>query len=155
MVHRSRLSRRWRALRSLSFRQWLWVVEASVVVPAVQLSLTRRGFKTTVARLARRSDRVAASTFTAHRDMALSVRLVADRPIVGSVCLGRSLSLWFMLRRRGVDADLIIGADPPRDSGMLAAHAWVEVGGVPVNDAPDVRERYGSFGVSLPKLSRA
>jgi hypothetical protein len=149
-----RLSRRWRTVRSLSVRQWLWVAEALVVVPVVQLSLTRHGFKATVARLAQRSDRVADSTFTFHRDMAFSVRLVADRPVVGAVCLGRSLSLWFMLRRRGVDADVIIGADPQRSAGTLSAHAWVEVGGVPINDVADVRDRYGSFGVSLPRLSQ-
>jgi hypothetical protein len=77
---------------------------------------------------------------------------VAGRQIVGARCLGRSLVLWFLLRRRGIDAELVIGAEAPRN-GSLPAHAWVEVSGEPVNDAPDVRARYGSFELELPRLS--
>ena len=75
-----------------------------------------------------------------------------DDPSIGARCLGRSLVLWFLLRRRGIDAELVIGADMPR-GGELPAHAWVEVAGEPVNDAPDVRERFGSFDLQLPRLA--
>ncbi len=59
--------------------------------------------------------------------------------------------LWFLLRRRGVDAELVVGTLAPTDDD-LPAHAWVEVDGVPVNDDSDVRDRYGSFGLRLPRL---
>lgn len=77
---------------------------------------------------------------------------MAGRSVVGAPCLGRSLVLWFLLRRRGVDAELVIGAEAPR-GGELPAHAWVEVAGEPVNDALDVRDRFGSFGLQLPRLT--
>ena len=58
------------------------------------------------------------------------------------------------LRRRGIDAELVIGAGG-LENGARPAHAWVEVNGEPVNDQPDVRVRYGSFGLQLPRLTKA
>jgi Transglutaminase-like superfamily len=39
-------------------------------------------------------------------------------------CLHRSLALWWLLRRRGIDAELRIGAR--QEHGTFEAHAWVE-----------------------------
>lgn len=51
-------------------------------------------------------------------------------------CLQRSTVTTWMLRRRGVAADLVIGVRPaPIDS-----HAWVEVGGQVVNDRPQYQK---------------
>jgi len=105
-------------------------------MPLVQLSLRVRGFTRTAGMLASHSQRRAGP---------------ADPPDAPP-CLGRSLVLWFLLRRRGIDAELVIGAGTPR-GGELPAHAWVEVAGEPVNDAFDVRERFGSFGLQLPRLT--
>ncbi len=117
----------------------------------MQVGLRRAGFMRTMSWLARRSSAPASNSFTRSRDLAALVNGVAAQPVVGARCLGRSLVLWFMLRRRGVDADLVVGAEAPA-TGQLPAHAWVEVDGTPVNDAPDVRERFGSFGIPVPRL---
>jgi Transglutaminase-like superfamily len=51
-------------------------------------------------------------------------------------CLQRSTVATWMLRRRGVAAELVIGFRPaPVDS-----HAWVEVGGQVVNDRPQYQK---------------
>ena len=71
--------------------------------------------------------------------------------MIGALCLGRSLLLWFLLRRRGMDAELVVGTASPLDDGWMA-HAWVELDSEPVNDAADVRVHYGSFGLDLPRL---
>jgi hypothetical protein len=42
-------------------------------------------------------------------------------------CLERSLALWWMLRWRGLPADLRIGVR--KDAGSFEAHAWVEANG--------------------------
>ena len=130
------------------------VVAASLVlVPAVQLSLRLRGFGPTAGTLAARSHGPAVPAEPAEaRAAADAVALVAGRSVVGARCLGRSLVLWFLLRRHGVDAELVIGVDAARGEA-LPAHAWVELGGVPVNDALDVRERFGSFDLRLPRLT--
>jgi hypothetical protein len=140
-------------LRALRREQWPVVLASLALLPAVQISLRVRGFKRTAATLAARSKRRAVPAEPNEaRPAADAVGLVAGRSVIGARCLGRSLVLWFLLRRRGVDAELVIGADMPR-GGELPAHAWVEVAGEPVNDAVDVRERFGSFELQLPRLA--
>jgi hypothetical protein len=47
-----------------------------------------------------------------------------------ALCLERSLTLYYYLRRAGVDARFRLGAQPY----PFEAHAWVEYAGEPVND---------------------
>jgi len=61
-----------------------------------------------------------------------------------ATCLTRSLVLVRMLRERGAAARLRIGVRVV--DGALDAHAWAELGGVPVNDAPDVGSKFAPFG---------
>jgi hypothetical protein len=147
------MERKLALLRSLTREQWRVVFESVLLLPFVQISLHVRGFTPTADMLARRSQRPAVPADPADaRPLGEAVGLVAGRSVVGARCLARSLVLWFLLRRRGVDAELVIGAEAPR-GGELPAHAWVEVAGEPVNDALDVRERFGSFGLRLPRLT--
>jgi hypothetical protein len=146
------LARRWRRLRSLDLDQWRTLLVSLVLLPAIQLALRVRGFTWTARVLAARSDAPARPPDgTYARRAAEAVAIVGGRRLVGARCLGRSLLLWFLLRRRGTDAELVIGADAVQ-AGSLPAHAWVEVDGVPVNDVPEVRQRFGSFEIPLPRL---
>ena len=54
------------------------------------------------------------------------------------LCLQRSATTAVLLKRRGVSAELVIGAQPV----PFKAHAWVEVDGRVVNDKPYVPETY-------------
>ncbi len=140
-------------LRALSKHQRRVALASLVLLPTVQISLRIRGFKRTAGTLAARSRGRAVFTEPSDaRPTAEAVGLVAGRPVIGAACLGRSLVLWFLLRRRSIDAELVIGAEAPR-GGELPAHAWVEVAGEPVNDELDVRERFGSFELQLPRLA--
>ena len=146
------LRRRFDRLLGLNAVQWRALGASLFLVPAVQVSLQRKGFLVTARFLGRRSDRrPVAPDVDLGRRLSEAVAIVAGRRLVGAPCLSRSLVVWFLLRRRGIDAEVVIGAEPPTD-GVLPAHAWVEVDGVPVNDAPTVRDRFGSFGVKLPRL---
>jgi hypothetical protein len=49
-------------------------------------------------------------------------------------CLEQSLALYLLLRRRGIAAELRIGAQPR----PFYAHAWVEVAGEPVAEQGDL-----------------
>lgn len=150
------MRRRWARLRSLSATQWRSVLVSLVLVPAVQLSLRLRGFVATSTALADRSDRPAkATTADDARSTAEAVAIVAGRPVIGARCLGRSLVLWFLLRRRGIDAALIIGAGAREPRAPLPAHAWVEINGLPINETADVRDRYPAFDLPLPRLAPA
>jgi hypothetical protein len=58
-------------------------------------------------------------------------------------CLEQSLVLWWLLRRRGIVADLRIGAR--KDSGRFEAHAWVEYGAQVLNDASAEHRHFVPF----------
>lgn len=55
------------------------------------------------------------------------------------LCLQRSAATAYLLKRHGVKAQLVIGAQQM----PFKAHAWVEVGDRVVNDKPYVAEMYG------------
>jgi hypothetical protein len=68
-------------------------------------------------------------------------------------CLTRSVTLWWVLRRRAIDSALRIGVRTA--GGHLEAHAWVELAGLVLNDAADIAQHFAPFeGTDLPALSR-
>jgi hypothetical protein len=76
------------------------------------------------------------------RGLALRVRrwLAYGRGPWTSSCLTRSLVLYALLRREGHHPRLSLGVQG--DSRQFVAHAWVTLGGVPVDDSPDAIERF-------------
>ena len=58
-------------------------------------------------------------------------------------CLRRSLALGWLLRRRGLPAQLRVGVG--KDDGRTHAHAWVELAGRVVNDHPAVAAEYAVY----------
>ena len=58
-------------------------------------------------------------------------------------CLSRSLILWWLLRRQGIESDLRIGVQ--NEAGRFQAHAWVEYQGRPLNASQQVHQRYVAF----------
>ena len=59
---------------------------------------------------------------------------------IGGACLVRSLTLWAMLLRRGIEADLRVGIR--RREGKVEGHAWLEYGGLPLNEESSVVGTY-------------
>jgi hypothetical protein len=55
-------------------------------------------------------------------------------------CLARSLVVQVLLRHRGIDGELRIGVRT--EGSALAAHAWAEVDGLPVNDDPAIADAF-------------
>ena len=67
-------------------------------------------------------------------------------------CLERSMLLWWLLRRGGIDGELHIGG---RKSGLrLEAHAWVELEGEVLNDSPEVHKHYARFDGPIAAMKR-
>ncbi|MGE3949102.1 MAG: lasso peptide biosynthesis B2 protein [Blastocatellales bacterium] len=66
-------------------------------------------------------------------------------------CLERSLALWLLLRRQGIDCQIRLGAR--RSIGSFEAHAWVESDGIVVNDSEFAINQYTPFDCSLDYLS--
>ena len=58
-------------------------------------------------------------------------------------CLQRSAVLHLLLRQQRIQADLRIGVR--RNEGSFEAHAWVEIAGQPINDAPGIANDFLPF----------
>jgi len=106
------LTATWIALRTLGFRRWRRVLESLAIrkktnVPSAEVS-TRE-----IANVVRIEEAAARNLF------------------FDTNCLEQSLVLWWLLQKRGVSADLLIGARKGAD--RFEAHAWVEFAGAPLN----------------------
>jgi hypothetical protein len=71
------------------------------------------------------------------------VSVATKHGVYPATCLSRSLVLWFLLRREGIEGSLCLGTR--KEAGRFEAHAWVELAGVVLNDSEDVRLRYAAF----------
>jgi hypothetical protein len=75
------------------------------------------------------------------------IAVAANHLPLPSTCLTRSLLLLWLLGRRGLRAELRIGVK--RVGSGIESHAWVEIAGMPVNDAPGVADRFTVFDAPL------
>jgi transglutaminase superfamily protein len=106
------LTSTWIALRTVGFRRWRKVLES----------------------LATRKKTNAPTTEVPMRKIANVVRMeeaAARNLFFDTNCLEQSLVLWWLLQKRGVEADLLIGAR--KDANRFEAHAWVEFAGAALN----------------------
>ena len=154
------VTRRLRKFLELSPEDRVLFLKLWSLLPLVAALLRLLGYPRTLRLLSRWSSAAPPRVDLPQDSMAYALRLgrlarMAGRyvPTNGS-CLRQSLLVWWLLRRKGVPAELRIGG---RTQEGFTAHAWVEVDGQPVNDAPDVAEHFAPFGgflstrlVSLP-----
>jgi hypothetical protein len=68
-------------------------------------------------------------------------------------CMHRALALRSMLARRGVDARLCIGLGAKPE--LLPGHAWLQINGVIVGDAPELVSRYQTLRLTEAGLALA
>ncbi len=128
----------------------LWFgLKFSLIVPIIHVHLKLFGYKRTLdflkctvintAKTAIESNDIECYT----KAMFRLIRLFRKRsPLPGS-CLSRSLTLWWLLQRKGIDTALHIGTNNKTNSFL--AHAWVEYLGYPLNAGNRVRQRYTPF----------
>ena len=81
--------------------------------------------------------------------MARLVQAAASRIPFWISCLVRSTTLWWFLRWQGIPSEIRIGVN--QNDGEFHAHAWVETGGIVLNDRDDIHQQYGAFEqITLP-----
>lgn len=73
-------------------------------------------------------------------ETAAIVEIAARRRVAKTTCLRRSLVLWVLLRRQGIESDLRLGVH--KQHGKLSGHAWVEIAGAVINDEAEVAAQY-------------
>jgi hypothetical protein len=146
----------WQKLRKLTASDWLALAQSALLLPALNLALRRLRLDRVQSWLAARSHDAVEESFADHaaaRDLARLVDAVARRTPFASNCLHRSLTTWFLLRRRGIGSTLRFGVrpdDPP------AFHAWLEIEGQVVNDSANIAAVYLPFPSAIePSQTRA
>jgi hypothetical protein len=151
----------WNRFRRLSGSERRIVVEAIAAIAATRVGLRIAGFQRWRSLLDRfsRIDRAGSGEFSCgifsssgfSSEISRLTFSTANSLFFHSSCLERSLALWWMLRRRGVDARLQLGAR--KDGPQFEAHAWVEVAGAVLGDSSGERERFVRFGEMSDSMS--
>lgn len=153
MAHRLQL--RWHALRRMSWAERGGAARAWLALAGVRLALWVLGFRRSHALLARLAgaavDLPAGPAGPAeHPAIPATVRAVDRAARLGPrppTCLPRALTLWWLLRRQGLAAELRIGTR--RAADRLEAHAWVECEGRVLDDRADIRDRFAAFDEAM------
>ena len=141
---------------SLSKSDRALLINALFLLPIVATSLKTVGLRRTRAWLA---GNALATTRSSIEQTRANVRRTAQMVAaacrqlpLGSSCLPRTIVLWSLLRRRGIDTDVRIGVPCDRQA-EFQAHAWLEWNGEVINDAGDVASQYLPF--NRPALNPA
>jgi hypothetical protein len=116
-------------------------LRSGLLLLGIRLHLKARGFGRSIA-LARRLGGGRSAAADTPGDLvegtARSVATAAAFFPGRAICLEQSLTLYVLLRRRGVPAQLRLGVQPY----PFNAHAWVELAGQPVNEDPEAVARF-------------
>ena len=148
---------RQRNFRRLPGPERLLLLQAAAMPPLMGLGLRCLGFRRWQAVLARFTP--PARSCRTHdpvqregqvRRLAALVQTALRWTPASPTCLHRSLTLWWLLRCRGIDGELRIGVRKVGD--RLVAHAWVEFQGVVLNDREDVTVVYTPFDRAIEPL---
>jgi hypothetical protein len=126
--------------------RWL-LLQIFMMLPVTRLGLRLFGFKRTFAALAwlagfweREPPADEANEVERARRW---IRYAKRQGPYHGTCLSRSLVLWWLLRRQGIESVMRIGTR--RLDGEFQAHAWLEYQGRPLNAGQRVRQKYVVF----------
>jgi hypothetical protein len=112
-----------RRLRTFSWpERWLFA-RLILVLPLIEIAIRTRGLRWTQERLGRLVPSPPIADGLSPDTLNRVVRAAAGNGLVRATCLRRSLALWWLLRRRGIAAEIKVGAR--RDTPRFMAHAWV------------------------------
>ncbi len=139
------MSHLFRQFLRLSSKQKRFVSRTVFILPITYVGLELLGYQRlfSMIRHFTRVDRVAPrpEKLSAYPPL---FNAVARRCPLPMKCLGRSVTLSWLLRLEGIDATVQIGVRKHQHD--LDAHAWVQCGDLIINDAEDVAERYIRIG---------
>ncbi len=134
----------WQTWRSFAWSERLVFLQALLLLPLADLALRVDRYQSIYEKLRKRTplkgDLPQTPQLLAAQRYAQLVAAASRRNPFESTCLRRSLVLWWLLRRKGIDSALCLGVRKRADN--LEAHAWVEVAGKVVNDSQEVVETY-------------
>jgi Transglutaminase-like superfamily len=122
---------------------------AAILLPLVRWSLRLRGYGKTFTSLQKRVSPQAPGVETrpeVREEVQVTcraVRAAVRYSLAQFTCLEESLTLWYLLRKQGIDACLRIGVR--KENERFEAHAWVEHGGEGLNQPEEMHRHYAAF----------
>ena len=127
-------------------------LQSLALLPLVSLSLKWNGYRATQTALQKiiRNPLPEHNPDHVNRRIALTAHMVnaADRyGLLHPSCLAKSLTLWWLLARQGIDASLCIGIRKEKDN--FEAHAWVEREGMALNEQEEHHRHYVAFDAAF------
>lgn len=126
-------------------------VRAAVVLPLISLGLRFRGFLKTRAFLEKHLSPPKRPLHATNPDLIVRmVRAAVRHGLSHPTCLQESLALWWLLGRHGITSELRVGVR--KEAAKFEAHAWVECGGVALNEPEAMHEHYSAFDSALASL---
>src|ERR1700722_17919472 len=132
---------KWRRFRRLPPFKREIVVCAMVSLPLTEIGLRAMGFrrwKRLIEHFSlsgpRRRDLESATQLNMAERIARAASSAELHGLGTPNCLERSLTLWWLLRREDIEAELHIGAR--KSDSRFEAHAWIELRGAVLNDSP-------------------
>lgn len=148
------LPEKWRRFRNRPTEDRKLILRAAVILPLTEIGLRVFGFqrwKELIEKFSLPESPAKSMTAELQRETALrSMRAVHSVELHGLTrpnCLERSMTLWWILRREGVDGELHIGA---RKAGeQFEAHAWVELDRQVLNDGAEVHQHFVRFDAPI------
>lgn len=147
----------WRRFWNLNVPSRRIVIEAGLALLATWIGLRVAGYnrwKRALDRLSpretNRGKRGDPTQLKSAQEIARLAHSAARHILLPTNCLDQSMALCWMLRRRGAPAELRFGAR--KQEGQFEAHAWVEVGGVVLNEAQERHKHFAAFDRSVAPL---
>ena len=144
---------KWRRFRKLPPSERGRVLRAMAILPLTEAGLRVVGFRRWKQFIERFSSPSRRRNLEPAAQLEIAEKITrashsAERHGLGTPnCLERSLALWWLLRREGIEAELHIGAR--KTESQFEAHAWVEWRGVVLNDSPDIHKHYARFDAPI------
>lgn len=144
--------RTWRAFRRLDRGDRRLAIATAAALAATRIGLRMVGLRRWKAALVRMAPRLAYAGWQ-QPEIAVAQRVARIQEAVSrhltwhASCLERSLVLWWQLERRGIAAEIRIGAR--KEAGRFEAHAWVELGNVVLNDSGEAHVHFAPFNGSI------
>ena len=154
MTEGERVPGKWRRFRRRPPEDRSFILRAALLLPLTEMGLRFFGFrrwKEMIEKFFLPAQPPQTLTEDLQRETALrATRAVRSVELHGPTtpnCLERSMTLWWILRRAGVDGELHIGAR--KKDERFEAHAWVELRGQVLNDSAEVHHHYARFDAPI------
>ena len=135
------LASKWRRFRELRRGERVLLAKAWLGLQVAWLALRLLPFPSIQSRLNDgRLDRSNGNAATSPIDLGRLIEMASRVSPLPTTCLTKSVLMCWMLRRRGIAHELVIGVR--QGEAGLQAHAWVECKGSPVNDHGDIAAQF-------------